>query len=743
MPDSLNKKSQYSGNYYYYGQKVPLLKRGRRNLIIALAIIGLGLLWPGYRLIVRGEYRHLNEARVLWEADLPNEAAKEFESVNRFFVDKKIYDMLAIELLLDGDPEKAFDYTLALLSNEQKHDPRQQVFLQESALLAGSRAGAWLELQSLLDRLADAETESAVLEPTIRFARARLAIQSGNTERGIELIKEALELHPAHEETLLLKAELQTISGNPVERIQAEVYLRDRASKGKAGGLLSKALLISGKYIQTTDPELRNLASKLVENPFFEYSYIMHRMTHLDALLQSIGQANPLASYQITLAQSRLPGFDNPRILQHIYWAQESGILEKSAKEIAAYRERAEDSTDIFWLDARQKALEGNPSQAIALAIKGAENSNEERFKQILLFIARDDQQNTSYSLRQQAVAYLVNSDSLSTTLWIQSAYTLYSLDPSSTNIIERQSEQYQNTEPLLISQLLLSIGSHDGALAALEKATEEERNSRLGLQISFQALVFGKHFEQAAELLDNSDTLGPTSRLLAELSLAFARSNQDQIKPLWREAWSTALKGPNPKLIERLGLLAENFGYAKYAQLAFQQLLEMEAYTPLSTTLHKLASKQLEKGKTREAWQLLERAVTQPEATEAAQVQWAYLSSLLGEEILAARDTLKTLGERSKGSEDWKRAFALSLYQTGNYEEAALTLESFTATKVTSAGYKAISAAILMKLGKTQEARDFLKPIDSHELLPEELNILGSRLREALLAKGTTGDRQ
>lgn len=727
MASPLIKKNGYGYHYGYgYGAPIPLLPSGKKTLIGAILILVTGVLWIFLKLFIWNENRNLTASRVAWFDNEPVLALQRFQKVNKWAVSDEAYAALQATILLEHDPARALALLSELENNEKSSDWRSLEQLKRIRLEAAARSQDWKALQLEIDSFA---VQASHHDVDLLVAKANQSLNQGKYEEGFQLLESALRKNPFHAQALFLKAEIQALSGDLIQRNQARVSLSRIAKTGGPEAFRAKLQLIGNSLLEPESKEWRSTVNSLEHSPYLNFHYLTHRDSVLHATLATLGEQAPSLSYKLTKNLLQQESATAQDLAKAIYFAQESGLAAEATEHLESPLANGLPRHDRLWLYARQNFIEGAHRPALERSKTGIEENGDKRLIALIAKIAEGTASSVPAEIRVDAARFLFNRSDLQASQWAFAANKLWELQPVDTQALVSKAKRYAKEKPLEIAAFLLSKNLPESCLEALQHAPPPSENV-YAASLRFQALIASNQLDLAQSLLENTPAVSPMTKGTGLLMISFLRSNSEEQEQNWQDAWRAATIADTPRAYASLGDLCFEFGQDDWANSAYQAAEQKDPRLAIGQeSLQRYSKLLVRQGKTKQAHDVLARALKHSPPTKGHELSnnWAYLSLLINGDVLAAKDTLNDTRDSLANTQTWARAMALALLKTGQGKSALETLRSLANHEPNSLENSTLAVyyAAASANDEDEVAESLMAKIERSKLLPEEIALI------------------
>ncbi|MCH6258517.1 hypothetical protein MLD52_18290 [Puniceicoccaceae bacterium K14] len=720
-----------------FGGAIAFDKTGMRVFLVLTLLAVAAVAWIGWNCYAWQERKQLKGSLIALSEGKVGLAFEKFEKVDSRAVSSSRYLSLRIDLLSITDPSVA----VQLILDEFDFSPQSNgVFSisQERTLNLGITHSIRLELLEALNRFLEIADNNKLNESTnVMVAKSWLAFREQESEKAISNLKEALRVNPYYREALLLRSQMQAASDNPLGRNSALVSLRDIANGKDA--LAMDAMLImciqSKKLLGREDAAW--LIKQLANHPFFNHYYRLNDPSLLRVLVSQFFEFDPKFALALSTKLISLDNISAEDWAQRAVVALESEDIDLYEESIQNAKKLSANSEMLNALNARYLYLKGEHNLCIERCLEAVRSEESDVLKDYYFATLSKfvEDSTISQQLKSQAVAELLSWNGASLKLWTQLRELAWFYWPDREEDIVKSIFANAIFEYRLeLGSLLMKKGLFEESLRLLDQF--EENPSLASFEIRFNCLLELRRFDEANDLVKETQSLGHFQKAFASLKLA-VKSEVGGVEE--RDLW-----GNMDMVVNDYGSQSNWAALGVYA-LASGKVERGQDY--LRRWFELAVSNAKEKGETDAAKIYLKRLLDIGDAPSAKGVmglllEWepenfdlvfarSYLSLILEEKMLEAKDSMKMLFERDFENLAYRLGWAFAHLKTGQKERAMELYKEIDSPDPNV--YPLLQYVILAKNGEMEQAQAFLEFLDSVRLLPEEQALVNSLRQEEI----------
>lgn len=709
----------------HYELSQELTKKGWRNLSILILVTLVATAWISWKFLVWQNNRELEAAQIAWNEQEIERAIDFLASVDRQKSNQARYDDLQLKLLLLTQPEQALDY-LGKLRSEETIEETHRVALARLGLAAAIAS----EKPALVSQEIQWVTDQGLLsegDPDLAIAQAWQSLYQNDADTLLAQIRNALRHHPLHEEALLLRSKIQSQSSDPIERIQALTTLRQIGKSTAPSSISANLSLLNPQLNDPKSIDSLEAGKRLINSPYFNFHYTLENPNILRSLIANSGQSDTSFGYALSKRLIQLQDANDSDRLKHCYFAQEKGDIENAREMLNRITLTPELAAQHSWITARQLAFEGRTEEATLAGIEGLDTDAKGQFAAFLLGLLEslDEEQNRT------GFQSILKTPELPLSYYLRAAAALWdSPRESQENLIAFCIEK-ATTDPLPIA-LFFSQRQRPDLVTQCLATAPDTLASQMGFSLYLDALLRLEQWTEARRVIDSSTILTSYDQAVAELLYAFAQNAPETINEAWAAARTLcAQRDTSVQAIAKIANIAFLNNRGDWAEQTFQIVRERGELATLTVeSLVRYAQLERRNGNTRHCLHLLQLALVQAPDRAALKREASYLQLLLGEDTLAAKDTLRKLLTEQEEDSEAELYLALALVKTGRSKQALERLLSNAAPKPPfSPSSQVIRYVVFSANGKDAEAQTAFDRIKNERLLPEESLLMSQHL--------------
>lgn len=730
-----SKTSRESKAKSFDGSVVALNSAGKRTFVILLAALCASGLFGLWKIYSKLESRTLSAAALSFSEGKMERAFEQFESVDKKAVNSRVYHRVEAELESIVDPQQALLIMKSALDdlkvergvlsfNEQR--------LLELAVSLSARNGDW----ELLGELVVLAEQRGIDElPDVLAAKAWLRVRESDFKGAFEYVKMALLENPYHPESVMLRAWMQAKGSNLLERNAAKIRLQELGSRDDLVGIDALVVLLSESDALLDNRELVTVIKALQRHPYFEQYSVLKKPELIRSIVSKVIGIDPSIALFFS---ERLRDIGEMTMNDWGQRAIAAIALEKPEEAETAIEEAKAAGADILYtatLESRLFLLKGDCQSALDSCLlildSEADSAQKTSFYQVLGRI--QEHPRSTVPQRMEATRRLFLWDGANVQQWLRTGSLAWDYWPERREELARAmvgTAEFEHRKAL--ASFFLERGQAERALDVLDRFEQAPLADTSSIRVA--SLIALKRFDEAEKMLKEVDGLGAFEKAFStlEIQLASGHVEESQLAESWKSAVASIDQEASRKQYSLLGMLAHSSGLKSKAlgfYAKWYALLSSESGTRIDERVgSNYARLLLSEGRTEDGRQVLAALIRSSPENQEYSFQYAYLSLLLGQDVLAAKDVLREFYSKDENNDRYRFGFAFALARSG---QPGLALELISG-KSDHSNYSFIEYAVLAANGKMEEAKAIGEGLKTQNLLIEE---------KALLSRYETGE--
>lgn len=663
--------------------------------------------------------RHTRIAREAINAATVGDFATATAALGRLsptWLDGETWDQCRIAVWRVTDPAAALQVIEKRLPHTSDEFPDRRT-AAEMAIRAGKLEQALQHLTRMKTMAPDA-ADTIYLEATLLFEKRDFAAVVAELRR-------LQERQPTHRGGALQLARLLVASTQYPERVRGRAELREIGEGTDVAALEARIALALSPWGDRDGEDRQALFQAVLAHPLADFSYLLSQPDVLYAFIAAGDNVPPTLLMPFARRLVRARPQEQQAVASFVFLAQELAQRDEAAEALATLKKAAPESENTMLLEARQAALEGHYDTVLA-SFERFPNlaASSPRALQFLVSLLEPGKP-VPDAVRRRAGAMALEAPPEHFAIWLTVRARMIGLEPDrKETLVAEVRAAASGDRALPAAEWLLQAGAPE---AAIEVAAPLSRaGTARATYLQFEGLLALKRFSDAAAIAATF-AADSVQGAVIRARLESARSDPAAADAAWRVGFDSARQRGDASGILRLAVVARQLGLISAAYEGFHavdhDVVEgrLAADGPSITTWLETC---LRTKHTREALQVAQLLAKRTSGGDAGRYWTAYLSLLLGENLLEEKDAARTLLGKAPEDPRLRALFALAQLKTGQQEAALTTLKNDLAGQpgdALSREQRIILAAVCHANGQSDAAQRWRESVPDDSLLPEE----------------------